>query len=288
MKISEAFDLYKNNYMFIKRMCRRAIETQDSVKKSLIRCLGNIEVANLDMDKVKKWVDSISFYETRDGRMTKRSINTIRNDLFRLKMVLKYLKLFDVDCLNPDLIPMPKREDVIMPFLSPDEVNRMIECASSLRNKFVISLLYSSGIRLAEMISLNRDSINNRRFSVVGKGKKMRLCFIDYRTEELLIEYLNARKDSSPALIVSNRYKDRMTPTNVQLLIKNSAKRAGINKKVTPHTLRHSFATNFLANNGNIRYLATILGHSSVNTTMIYAHIVDNELEKQYELFHSY
>ena len=100
-------------------------------------------------------------------------------------------------------------------------------------------------------------------------------------------EYLEERNDSSEALIVSKMYKQRMTPSNVQLVIKNTAERAGITKKVTPHILRHSFATNFLQNNGNIRYLSTMLGHANVSTTTIYTHVVDNDLRLQYLKFHT-
>ena len=93
--------------------------------------------------------------------------------------------------------------------------------------------------------------------------------------------------DNSEALVVSYENKTRMTATNIQLLVRNAAKRAGIKKHVTPHTLRHSFATNFLRNNGNLRYLSTLLGHSSLDTTAIYTHVVDNDLEQQYQRYHS-
>lgn len=287
MRISEAFDLYKNNYMFIKGLSRRLLENQDYVKNRLVKILGDIEIENLTMDHVNKWVDAISYMTMPDGAIKKRAANTMRNDIIRLKMVLRYMKLIEVKCINPELIPVPKREDVTRPFLTSTEVAMMIDNAYNLRNKAVISLLYSSGIRLSELISLNRDSITNKQFSVVGKGKKARLCFIDDRTEYLLNEYLATRTDDSPALIVSYKNKDRMTPTNVQLLIKNSAKRAGIDKKVTPHILRHSFATNYIKNNGNIRHLSVLMGHASINTTAIYAHVVDNELEEQYKKFHT-
>jgi site-specific recombinase XerD len=100
-------------------------------------------------------------------------------------------------------------------------------------------------------------------------------------------EYLATRKDNNAALIVSAENKARMTPTNIQLLVRNTAKRAGIDKHVTPHTLRHSFATNFLRNNGNMRYLAELLGHSSMDTTMMYAHVVNKDLQRQYEIYHT-
>ena len=139
----------------------------------------------------------------------------------------------------------------------------------------------------SEGISLDRTSIQDRKFQVIGKGSKLRICFIDERTEKLMKEYLETRDDDCPAMIVSFTNKERVTPTNIQLLIKIAAKNAGIEKHVTPHVLRHSFATNFIKNNGNIRYLSVMMGHASVNTTAIYSHVVDNDLEKQYKLFHT-
>lgn len=286
MKISEAFDLYKTNYMFVKGLSKRVLENQDYVKARVIKVLGDIDIESLTMSDVAYWAQHISTYE-RGGVVMDRKNNTIRNDLIRLKMVLKYARLLGCKVMEPDLIPIPKREDVERIFLTAQEVEAMISCAFNLRNAFVVSLLYSSGIRLSELISLNRSSIQNRKFQVVGKGKKARLCFIDQRTEELMYDYLNTRNDDCEALIVSYKYKQRMTPTNVQLLIKNTAERAGITKKVTPHVLRHSFATNFLQNNGNIRYLSSMLGHASVSTTTVYTHVVDNDLETQYRLFHT-
>ena len=287
MKISEAFDLYKRNYMLVKGLSRRVLENQDYVRNRVVRVLGDIEIESLTMDDIARWAEQIQTMRTRDGRIVERKNNTIRNDLIRMKMVLKYMRLLGHDVIEPDLIPIPKREDVERPFLTAEEVEDMIECAYCVRNAFIVSLFYSSGIRLSELISLDRGSIQNRQFQVVGKGRKARLCFIDKRTEDLMEEYLEERNDSCEALIVSKMYKQRMTPSNVQLVIKNTAERAGITKKVTPHILRHSFATNFLQNNGNIRYLSTMLGHANVSTTTIYTHVVDNDLRLQYLKFHT-
>lgn len=287
MTLSEAFDLYKTNYLLIKGISARVLQDNDYVKQRLIQAVGDKPVENLTMDDVAKWVVAIRKRILPDGTEVLRKQNTMRNDLTRLKMVLKYLRLRDIDCLNPELIPVPKREDVVRPYLTPEEVERMIDNAYSLRNKFIVSFLYSSGVRLSELLSLDRDSIVDRKFTVVGKGRKSRLCFIDERTEELMREYLASREDNSPALIVSRMHKERMTATNVQLLIKNTAQRAGITKNVSPHILRHSFATNFIQNNGNIRYLSTMLGHANISTTAIYTHVVDNDLECQYRAFHS-
>lgn len=287
MKISEAFDLYKKNYIYLKHQSKRILENQECVKKRLIESAGDINIEDLTVSDVQKFVTDHTNYVARNGSVQQRKINTVRNDLIRIRVVLRYVRMLGVDCLNPEMIPVPKKEETIRPYLTADEVASMIDSAFSLRNKFVISLLYSSGIRLAEMISLNRDSIVNGSFQVVGKGKKARLCFIDKRTEKLMKEYMRRRNDDCNALIISYKNRARMTPTNVQLLVKNSARRAGIDKKVTPHVLRHSFATNFLQNDGNIRYLSAMLGHSSLDTTLVYAHVANNDLKMQYQKYHS-
>jgi site-specific recombinase XerD len=279
MKISEAFDLYKNNYMFYKSHSRRVLENHDYVKERIIASLGDKDIENLSIEDVQKWSSEI---------LVGRAWNTVRNDVVRLRSVLKYLDLNGIKCLRPELIPVPKREEVTRDFLTSDEVESMIDNACNVRAKFVISLLYSSGIRLSEFLSLNRNDIQDYKFQVVGKGQKTRLCFTDARTISLMETYLSMRDDDCDALVVSRLRKERMTPTNVQMLVKNAAKAAGIKKHVTPHVLRHSFATNFIHNNGNIRYLSSMLGHRSVATTMIYTHIVDNDLEEQYKKYHTF
>lgn len=279
MLISDAFDLYEKNYMAIRHQSRRICETHSVCKRWLIEAVGDKDMAELTVADISNWIKSM--------RKTKCT-NTCRNYVTRLRVVADYIDLLGVPTIKAGIIPIPKREATVPAFLTAQEVDAMIVNSYSLRNAFVISLLYSSGIRLSEMLQLNRGQIVDQQFTVIGKGSKARLCFIDDRTQALMDEYLATRKDNSEALIVSAQNKQRMTPTNVQLLIKNSAERAGIKQRVTPHTLRHSFATNFLKNNGNMRYLSTMLGHSSLDTTMIYTHVVDNDLREQYRKYHTF
>lgn len=279
MLISDAFDLYEKNYMAIRHQSRRICETHSVCKRWLIEAVGDKDMAELTVADISNWIKNM--------RKTKCT-NTCRNYVTRLRVVADYIDLLGVPTIKAGIIPIPKREATVPAFLTAQEVDAMIENSYSLRNAFVISLLYSSGIRLSEMLQLNRGQIVDQQFTVIGKGSKARLCFIDDRTQALMDEYLATRKDNSEALIVSAQNKQRMTPTNVQLLIKNSAERAGITQRVTPHTLRHSFATNFLKNNGNMRYLSTMLGHSSLDTTMIYTHVVDNDLREQYKKYHTF
>lgn len=279
MLISQAFDAYYTNYVAIKHQSIRIRETHDVAKRLLVQYLGDKPMDELKIEDISAWVKEI--------RKT-RCLNTVRNYITRLRVVTDYCALLDIPCIKTGLIPIPKREATIPAFLTETEITAMIDRAYSLRNAFIISLIYSSGIRLSELIALNRGQIRDKRFTVIGKGSKPRLCFIDDRTERLMREYLATRDDNSEALIVSAQNKQRMTATNIQLLVKNSAIRAGIrDRHVTPHTLRHSFATNFLRNNGNMRYLSDMLGHASMQTTMQYAHVVDRDLQAQYEKYHT-
>lgn len=278
MLLSEAFDLYREEYMDFKVKAVRILETHEQVRRSLIKELGDKPVDELTLHDLNVWMKSVS-----EGR----SQNTIRIYLTRIRMVMDHLEKRDLPCLKATLIPVPKRIDNVAEFLEPSEVARMIDATPRLRNKFIISLLYSSGIRLSELISLNRGQIRGGKFSVVGKGGKARLCFIDERTEELMELYLSSRDDCCEALVISYRSVERMTKTNIEFLVKNTAKRAGISRTVTPHTLRHSFATNFLENNGNLRYCQVLMGHARIETTAQYAHVTNKMLELQYSQFHT-
>lgn len=278
MTISEAFDLYRDDYIRLKNQSKRTEEMHEGCKRLLLTNIEDKPIEELSLYDIRCWSEELR---------KRRSINTIRVYIIRLRAVLAYLNIRDIPCLDARLVPVPQREATVPTFLSEEEVSAMIDHSYSLRNAFVISLIYSSGIRLSELIRLNRDQIRDRRFTVIGKGNKPRLCFIDQRTELLMRKYLRSRSDHDSALVVSEEFKHRMTATNIQLLVRNSAARAGIYKKVTPHTLRHSFATNFLKNNGNMRYLSDLLGHSSMETTMMYAHVVNNDLQNAYEKYHT-
>ena len=278
MLISEAFDAYRDDYIRMRNQSGRTEECHECCKKLLLGHIEDKPIEELTLQDVTRW---------RNELAKGRKVNSIRVYVIRLRAVLSYLNIRGITCLDARLVPVPKREATVPVFLAEAEVDAMIACAYNLRNAFVVSLLYSSGIRLSELIALNRGQIVDRRFTVIGKGRKPRLCFIDERTEHLMEMYLKSRNDHHDALVVSFENKSRMTATNIQLLVRNSAVRAGITKKVTPHTLRHSFATNFLKNNGNMRYLSAMLGHASLDTTMMYAHVVDHDLQKQYEKYHT-
>ena len=279
MRISAAFNGYINNYLIPKDYRPRQIELYQDSARFLIGFLGDKSVSRLTAQEICAYLDHI--------RATRRlSVNSLSNYVSAIRSVLKWLKATNVKCIDYELIPTPKRTPSIRPYLTAKEVDLLIENAAGIRGKLIISLLYSAGLRVSELCSLNRWDIQNKQFTVIGKGRKLRICFIDNRTESLLEEYLATRTDNDAALILTH-LKRRITPVAVQETVRNTSKRAGIDKHITPHTLRHSFATNFLENNGNLRYLQELLGHSDLSTTQIYTHVTGNALRAAYASYHT-
>lgn len=277
MKISEAFDTYINEYMCLAGRSESHIGHYEQHKRYLVAFLGDKQVSDvtlLDLSEWKKWL------------MKSRSQNTVRNYIGSVRTVFSYIRQKGMSCLERESIPVPKREPVVMPFVTPEEVKAMIDASNSLRDKFIISFLYASGVRLGEFLSLDIAQIQDKQFSVIGKGKKKRLCFIDDRTEDLMKKYLESRNDNSPALVVQ-RFGQRPSSSNVQKTVKDLAERAGIKKKITPHSFRHGHATNMIKNGADIRYVAEDLGHANLSTTMIYTHVMNPDLKEKYQIYHT-
>lgn len=278
-RISEAFELYRLDYILFKNQSKRAEEQNLTTERSLVQFCGDIPIESLDYATIRDWKLMLDKH---------CSSATVRNYILSIRVVLRFLKTRGYIVVDSEAIPIPRREKKAPAFATKEEAALMIDCAYSVRGKAIISLLFSSGIRLTEMLNMNRGDIRDRRFTVIGKGGKPRLCFTDSRTVELIDLYLATRVDSNVALFVSRVGAKRMTHTNIQLIVRNAASKAGITKKMTPHKLRHGFATNFLENNGNMRYLKDLLGHTSLDTTAMYAHVVDNDLQRMYEDYHTF
>lgn len=224
--------------------------------------------------------------------------------LIALRGFLKYLAKRGIHSLDPSLVDLPRAAKKQVTFLHFDEVERLlaeipIDTETGLRNRAIIELLFSGGLRVSELCNLNRDSINlaRREFMVRGKGKKDRPIFIDQTTADHLEEYLSARSDTLPALFLNNSSNQnipdtsgdfrRLSPRSIERIIQKYARLAGITKHVTPHTLRHSFATDLLMNGADLRSVQSLLGHANIATTQIYTHITDPHLKEVHEKFHS-
>lgn len=275
MRLSEAADRYKRDAIRFSSQSPKTEENHNIALRSLIRHTGDIPLESLTFEHVREW----KLYLDKNN-----SPQTTRCYVIKLRVLLKYYHNLGIECLNPEVIPVPKRVANVPAFLSEAQVAQLLESTGSIRARAIISLLYASGIRASELCGINTSDLHDNSFTVVGKGGKSRLCFYDERTEMYLRMYLSTREDSNPSLFISNQNKKRMTTGNIQEIFRN-LKRKGL--EVHAHTLRHSFATNLLRNNTNLRYVQELLGHASLQTTQIYTHIVNEDLRKIYRLHHT-
>jgi site-specific recombinase XerD len=223
--------------------------------------------------------------------------------LIALRGFLTYLSKRDIVSLSPEKIELPKISRKQVTFLHYDEVARLLEAISiesedGLRDRAIIELLFSSGLRVSELVNLNRDHVNTKRreFMVRGKGQKDRPVFIGEAAASRVNDYLAARLDNLPPLFLSYSRNNtattsgdyrRLSTRSVQRIISKYAKLAGITKHVSPHTMRHSYATDLLMNGADLRSVQVMLGHSNISTTQVYTHVTDEHLREVYEKFHS-
>jgi site-specific recombinase XerD len=219
--------------------------------------------------------------------------------IIALRGFLKFLARSNIKSLPPDKVELGKADQRMVDFLNIEEIGALLRVSTGsdlqmLRDQAILKLLFSAGLRISELVSLNRDSINldRQEFSVKGKGNKVRVVFISDVARDALEKYLSKRTDADMALFIrlvknQNTSDDlRLSSRSIQRMIKKYALRAGIVKKVTPHVLRHSFATNLLENGADIRSVQALLGHASINTTQIYTHVTDANLKKIHQKFH--
>lgn len=215
--------------------------------------------------------------------------------LIALRNFLKFLKHHGKKVLDYNLIELPKLGERKIEILEPDELLRLLNSPDgndlkSLRDKAILETLFSTGLRLSELCSLNRDiNIKKGEIQIKGKGGRVRVVFLSEYAKKALEKYLKERQDKEPALFISiskNQPYKRLSPRAVEKIIKYYAKKAGILKKVTPHILRHQFATDLLSSGADLRSVQLLLGHKNLSTSQIYLHIVDKELKKIHQQFH--
>lgn len=213
--------------------------------------------------------------------------------LIALRSFLKYLKKRNIQSIAPDVIELAKTGSRDIDPLSGAELKRFLAAASeSPRDLAILELFFSTGLRLSELCSLNRDlDLSKDEFSIRGKGDKVRVVFLSDRAKDVLREYLKSRKDMAEPLFVNESANSgssdlRLTPRSIQRIVKHYTIKAGIYKKVTPHVLRHSFATDLLSNGADIRSVQIMLGHANIATTQVYTHVTDKQLREVHKKFH--
>jgi site-specific recombinase XerD len=264
---------------------------------------GEIKVEEIDLKLIQKYRLSLNRYLDEFGKPL--SIKTQSYHLIALRAFLKYLVKQDISTLAPEKIELPKMPDRQVEFLTRNELQHLFDAVdlskkTGIRDLAILETLYSTGLRVSELTSLNIDQVNleTKEFMVRGKGRKLRLVFISKPAAQRIKDYLKTRPDNFTPLFISlsNRTKKesevsngetrRLQPQEIERIVRHYARLAGIVKKVTPHTLRHSFATELLSNGSDIRSVQELLGHASITTTQIYTHITNQKLRESYEKYH--
>jgi len=279
---------------------QKTIQNYDHYLTRLEDFAGDIKISEINPELIRKW----RLWLNRLGTNTSDELqkNTQNYHLIALRSFLKFCAKRDIKAMPADKIELAKSTRKQVTFLTPDELKRLfntpkLETINGLRDRAILELLFSSGLRVSELVSLNRDSVNLKRkeFTVRGKGQKDRPVFISDSAVWWMQQYLEKRDDNSNPLFI--RYSGtkkvslsgnfyRLTVRSVQRLVARYAKLAGITKKVTPHTLRHSFATDLLMNGADLRSVQAMLGHSNISTTQIYTHVTDPHLKSVHSKFH--
>lgn len=279
---------------------QKTIENYDHYLTRLIDFAGEIKVSDIDVELIRKW----RLWLNRLGTNTSDELGkTTQNyHLIALRSFLKFCAKRDIPALPADKVELARTKRKQVTFLTEDELTRIfaqpdLQTPNGLRDRAILELLFSSGLRVSELVGLDRDHINlkRREFMVRGKGQKDRPIFISPEAAKWVEHYLQKRDDTARPLFVrysgskqvdrSGNYS-RLTARSIQRLVARYALLAGITKHVSPHTLRHSFATDLLMNGADLRSVQAMLGHSNIATTQIYTHVTDPHLKSVHEKFH--
>jgi site-specific recombinase XerD len=279
---------------------QKTIQNYDHYLTRLIDFAGEIKVSDINPELIRKW----RLWLNRLGTNTSDELgkSTQNYHLIALRSFLKFCAKRDIPALTADKVELARTKRKQVTFLTEEELGRIFEqpdikTIGGLRDRAIIELLFSSGLRVSELVGLDRDHINlkRREFMVRGKGQKDRPIFISPDAAGWIEQYINKRQDTAKPLFIrysgskqadmSGNYQ-RLTVRSIQRLVARYALLAGITKHVSPHTLRHSFATDLLMNGADIRSVQAMLGHSNIATTQIYTHVTDPHLRAVHEKFH--
>ncbi|MDO8481917.1 MAG: tyrosine-type recombinase/integrase [bacterium] len=276
----------------------RSVKTVENYDRYIMRFLKYAKVSNpsaITESMVREFRMQLNRSVGVAGTMKK---NTQNYHLIALRAFLKFLRKLNVESLNPERIELAKTSPRDLDLITADELNRLMkspqgETLPALRDRAIFELLFSTGLRVSELCNLNQDiDLSRDEFSVRGKGDKVRVVFLSTPAKKAVAEYIKKRGDMSEALFVSygkaNKGKElpRLTPRSVERIVKSAAVKAGITRKVSPHTIRHSFATDLLENGADLRSVQALLGHANISTTQVYTHVTDKHLKEIHKAFH--
>jgi len=281
---------------------KKTIENYQHYLNRFLKWYGDKSPHLITLNDIHKYRLFLNRYEDDRGRTL--GVKTQNYHIIALRAFFKYLIKNDIQTLPPEKIDLQKIPGRTIEYLTREELERLFEESGTdsfihLRNRAILETLYSTGLRVSELVSLNRSQVDLKRkeFMVRGKGKKPRIVFLSDRAVVHIGDYLKERTDSFEPLFINYGRarknnditlgeKKRLTRVSIEYIVRTIARKAGIIKKVTPHILRHSFATELLLNGADIRSVQEMLGHSSITTTQIYTHVTNKRLREIHEKFH--
>lgn len=302
MSISKLITDFLEYLELEKNASQKTIRNYDHYLRRFLGFAGDIEPSAINLELIRKYRLFLSRYIDPG---TQKSLKRVTQNYFMItvRAFLRYLAKRDIPALSAEKVELGGHDTSPIKVLDEESFDRLLAAPdvsqiSGLRDKAILETLFSTGLRVAELASLNCDQINlsRREFSVVGKGRKERVVFLSDESARWLERYLMSRKDTFSPLFVRYQGKInpenggenmRLTPRSIERIVEKCAKRAGLAIKATPHTLRHSFATDLLINGADIRSVQEMLGHSNISTTQIYTHITNKQLKEVHRAFHS-
>lgn len=257
-------------------------------------------IEKISLDLIQNYRVSLS--KIFDPRLKKELSNKTKNfHIKALRAFLKYLAKNDIKSVPAEKIDYTKEEETKVNFLEFVEVEKLLSAPDTknlkgIRDRAILELFFSTGLRISELAKLNIKDLNfeSQEFEVIGKGRKRRVVFLSNDAKIWVKKYLDLRTDENSALFVQTKSSrnsagkiERITTQQITNIVRENAQKAGIGRKITPHTLRHSFATDLLENGADLRSVQELLGHKNIQTTQIYTHITHKQLKDVYKAFHS-
>ncbi len=276
----------------------RSVKTVENYDRYLTRYLAFSKAASpqkLTEQSVREFRIHLNRQAGVSGTMKHKTQNYY---MISLRAFLKFLRKRGIESLNPERIELAKVGQRDLDLITHDELNRLMNGPSggglqALRDKAILELFFSTGLRVSELCALNRDiDLSRDEFSVRGKGEKVRVVFLSPAAKAAIRAYEAKRGDVDEALFIQmgraskNAKELRLTPRSIERIVKRYAIKAGITRKVTPHVIRHSFATDLLENGADLRSVQALLGHQNIATTQVYTHITDKHLREVHKRFH--
>ncbi len=302
MKLSEAIHKFLIHCEVEKQQSPKTIENYQLYLRRAEEFWGDVDIEKIGLDDVQEY--RLHLNRMKVGPAKKEMSKKTQNyHIIALRALLKYLVKMDYKVVAPEKIDLGKTSRRSVDFLRPEEVERFLgsfqgKTLRDLRDRAIAYTLYSTGLRISELVGLNKEDVDleEGEFMVRGKGDKPRPVFLNSSAKLCIKQYLKERKDDYAPLFIRDRTPHkklekcetkqqkndvmRLSAYSIQEMIRNKALEAGIRKKVTPHTLRHSFATTLLNEGADLRAVQEMLGHSSIQTTQIYTHVTNKQLKE--------